>query len=210
MQKKITRNPPMTVKKLREFVKAYAPAFPEWKFVDKEYFIRIEGPIAQVIGFEALRSGAYRPMSAIHILVAPRAGMLHQFLDVKNREILATEHNDKKVAQIIKVMEEQFIPAIRYPLVPNEVLQICESLATDRIKDACGLAALNASCGNKERAMHWLDVLARLTEQLEHELYDWEQECVAFGSELQHQIESGNERIFLDKVCDAEKVRILR
>ena len=123
-RKRITRNPPMTAKKLREFVKAYIPAFPGWRLVNNEYFIRCEGPIAQVVGFEALRMGAYRPMNAIRILVAPDAGMLDQFLDVKNREVLATEHDENKIRQLVEAMEKQFIPAIRSALVPDEVLRL--------------------------------------------------------------------------------------
>lgn len=199
----------MTAKRLHQFVKAYVPAFPDWKLVNDEFFIRFEGPIAQVIGFEALRSGAYRPMHAIRILVAPDAGMLDQFLDIKNREIFATEHDEAKVSQIVKAMEEQFVPAIRSALVPDEVLHLCESSATERVNDAYALSALNASCGNRERAIEWLDVLLRLTEQRKQELFDWEREYMEFGNELRRQIEGHSEKAFLDNVRKTEEARLL-
>lgn len=204
-----TRNPPMTAKKLREFVKSYAPAFEDWKLVNNEYFIRFEGPIAQVIGFEALRMGAYRPMNAIRILVAPKVAMLHQFLDIKNRETLATEHDEKRMSQVVQAMEEQFTPAIRNALVPNEVLHLCESAATERINDAYALSALNAYCGNRDRAIEWLDVLSRLTEQRKQELFDWEREYMEFGNELRRQIERHSEKAFLDNVRQTEEARFL-
>lgn len=199
----------MTAKRLHQFVKSYEPAFRDWKLVNDEFFIRIEGPVAQVIGFEALRSGAYRPTNAVRVLVAPSAAMLQQFLDTKNREVFATEH-EEKMQRVIDAMEVQFIPAIRSPLVANEVLQLCESAATERISDAYALSALNASCGNRSRAIHWLDVLSRMTEQSGVELLEWEREYREFGNELRRQMEGGNETNFLEHVREAEKARLLQ
>lgn len=199
----------MTRKQLHEFVKAYVPAFPGWILVNNEYFIRFVGPIAQEIGFEALRMGAYRPMNVICILVAPKRSMLHQFLDIRNREVLVTEHDDKKVSQVVRAMEEQFVPSIRGELVPNEVLRLCEGAASERVHDACALSALNAYCGNRERAMEWLDILSRITEQPEQELTDSERRCVEFGHELRRQLEGRTEKAFLDTVRQTEQARLL-
>jgi len=198
----------MTQKRLHEFVKAYVPAFPDWKLVNDEYFIRFGGPVAQVVGFEALRSGAYRPANGVRVLVAPKAAMLHQFLDIKNREVFATEH-DQKMDAVIEAMEQQFAPAIRSPLVPKDILALCENSASERINDAYALSAFNASCGNRERAIEWLDILSRLTEQSEQELFDWEREYMEFGNELRRQIENQNEKSFLTNMCDTEKSRLL-
>lgn len=203
-----TRTPPMTAKRLHEFVKAYAPSFPDWSLVNDEYFIRFEGPVAQVVGFEALRSGAYRPANGIRILVAPKAAMLLQFLDIKHRETFATEH-EQKMNRVIEAMENQFHPSIRRPLNPKEVLELCEASASEKVNDAYALSALNASCGNRERAIEWLNVLSRLTEQSEQELFDWEQEYMGFGKRLRVEIESQNELAFLKGVQESEKVRLL-
>jgi hypothetical protein len=207
-QKLPVRNPPMTASRLHQFVKSYESAFADWQLVSDEYFIRFEGPVAQVIGFEGLRSGAYRPANGIRILVAPNAAMQHQFLDIKHREVFATEHDQKK-QKVIEAMEEQFTPLIRCALVPSEVLHLCESVATERTSDAYALSALNAACGNRERAIHWLDVLSRLTEKSDDELLDWEREYKEFGNELRHQLNDGRERTFLNNKREAETKRLL-
>lgn len=204
----VSRNPPMTVKRLREFVKDYVPSFPNWTAVKNEYFIRVKGPVAQVIGFEALRSGAYRPSHCIRILVAPQATMLHQFLDIKFREVFATEHR-MKIGLVIEAMKEQFIPAIRSPLVPKEVLGLCEDSSRQRIVDAYALAALNAVCRKKERAIEWLEVLSRLTEQPNRELYQWEREYLEFGNELRCQMEVNKEQIYLDEIRAVELAKFI-
>lgn len=208
-QKMPARNPPMTAKRLHQFVKSYETAFADWELVNDEYFIRFEGPVAQVVGFEGLRSGAYRPVSGIRVLVAPHAAMHHQFLDIRNREIFATEHEEKK-QRVIEAMEEQFSPSIRRSLDPSEVLQLCESAATERTSDAYALSALNAACGNRARAIYWLDVLSRLTEKSGDELFEWERENMEFGNELRRHLKEGSETTFLNNKREAETTRLLQ
>ena len=197
----------MTKAELRKYVEAYRPLFCNWTAVRDEGFVRVTGPIAQKIWFENLRSGAYRPVAGVSILVARGGSMLHQFLDIRNREVLPREH-DSNFENVCQAMCDQFVPSIISPLDASEVCRLCEERATGRINDAHSLSALNAYLGDFDAARKWLDTLKRLTKD-RTDLEDWEENCVRAANALEQAIESGNVKAVLDEIRLAEESRLL-
>ncbi len=170
--------------------------------------MRISGPIAQQVWFENLRSGAYRPATAISILVAKGASLMHQFLDVRHREVLPREH-DAEFEGVCNAMREQFVPSIISPLDANEVCRLCEERAGERLNDAHSLAALNAYLGNIDSAKKWIETLKRLMKD-RSDLEEWEKDRVNAANALQQAIENGNVRSLLDEIRLSEESRLLR
>lgn len=197
----------MTKAELRKYVEAYRQLFCNWTAVRDEGFVRVTGPIAQKIWFENLRSGAYRPVAGVSILVARGGSMLHQFLDIRNREVLPREH-DSNFENVCQAMCDQFVPSIISPLDASEVCRLCEERATGRINDAHSLSALNAYLGDFDAARKWLDTLKRLTKD-RTDLEDWEENCVRAANALEQAIESGNVKAVLDEIRLAEESRLL-
>ncbi|MFO0979217.1 MAG: hypothetical protein U0996_22605 [Planctomycetaceae bacterium] len=199
---------PMTKSELRQYVEAYRPFFDNWTAVRGEGFVRISGPVAQQVWFENLRSGAYRPVSAISILVAKGGAMLHSFLDIRHREILPREH-DLKFERVYRAMSEQFVPSIISPLNAIEVRQLCEERATGRINDAHSLSALNAYLGDYDAASKWIATLKRLTKD-RTDLEDWEVSCVRAANALEEAIANDNVKVALDEIRMSEESRLLQ
>lgn len=199
---------PMTKSELRKYVEAYRPLFCNWNAVGNDGFVRVSGPIAQMVWFENLRSGAYRPAAGVSILVAKGGSMLHQFLDIRNRQVLPREH-DSKFERVCQAMCDQFVPSINSPLDASEVCRLCEERATGRIHDAHSLSALYAYLGDFDSARKWLESLKRLTKG-RTDLTDWEENFVRAANALEEAIESGNVKDLLDEIRLAEESRLLR
>ena len=199
---------PMTKSELRQHVESYRSFFVDWTDVGGEGFLRVSGPVAQQVWFENLRSGAYRPVTAISILVAKGGAMLHSFLDIRNREVLPREH-ELKLEMVCKAMSDQFIPSVISPLNAREVCRLCEEHAMPRISDAHSLSALNAYLGNIDSAREWIATSKRLTFE-RTDLQNWETDCVMATHTLEVAIESGNVKSVLDEIRRSEEARILR
>jgi len=196
----------LTKTELRKCVQAYSALFPGWTPLGGIGFMRVSGPVAQKIWLEALSYGAYRPASGVSILVARSAGMLHQFLDVKHREVLPAEH-DAMFDRMCRAMQEQFVPSITAPLEVNEVCRLCEERAVERIGDARSLAALHAYLGNTEAANKWLDEVARLASE-KSELYDYDKERMAAADQIKVAMSHGTVMELLEDIRHSELARL--
>jgi hypothetical protein len=190
---------PLTTKQLAEIVECYARVFEGWEIVNRQIFSRRQGPIVQYVGFESLRSGAYRPWSAISALPLYTVRMLHQFLDIKHREVLFREHSNQW-RDIVVAMEQQFRPSIREPLNLSDIQAMCEQQARESTNDLCMLALLNAYRGNKEQAVSYCERMQELPPPALAPRLDWEQKHKEFGHQLLQAIKAGNERQFLGTV----------
>lgn len=188
---------PITKRQLAEIVACYAMMFPDWKLVEGDRLERSSGPIVQQIGFEALRSGAYRPAGVIWVSSLPTVAMLHQFLDVKHRQILLREHASKWGA-VVAAMEQQFRPPVRKPLDLYEIRSLCEHAARGSTNDLCMLAILHAYLGENEKALSCCERMQALPPPSLAPRLDWEQRHKEFGQRLRAAIEAGNGRQFLD------------
>lgn len=194
---------PMTKAELKEVVAHYAAHFPEWViFVDGTAFVRRHGPIQQTIWFQKMNSASYRPSHGIRSLALPGAfvRMLPQVLDVKH-EIVEHRWHERKFADTLRAMEEQFRPDIRKPLDIAEVLGLCEAEAAsmpDTTNNMTMLAVLHAWLGHKAAALDYCKrmqhcPLPRLAPMLE-----WEEAMRSFGCSLAQSVEAGTAREFLE------------
>ena len=188
---------PVTKKQIREVAESYQQSFSDWKFVGGQAYVRVSGAVLQSVSFEALRSGAYRPSSAIEILVAPGVILLHQFLDIRNRETLLRDHENQR-SSVTAAMEQQFEPSIVQSLSVEDVFSQCEASATERISDACGVAALAAYLGKRSVALAWCDKSEAAALVLGREPADWELKLLTFTRRLEQAIKSGEESQLLD------------
>jgi len=190
---------PMTKTQLVEYFRVYRDAFPDWRVEHDVVLVRSNGPIKQHIAFEALRAGSYRPSCSIQVLVAPEVRLLTRFLDIKHRELLPRDHS-AKWPDMVKAMEEQFLPSVRKALNTAEVLQLGEeAVARDKIDNinySSGLAALNAYVGNMDRALWWCERINTQLAAKEREPADWEQHLATFAQQLREAITTGRVQSF--------------
>ena len=191
----------LTKKHLLDCFRNYREAFPDWAVEHDVVLSRVNGAVRQQIGFQALRTGAYRPSCSIQVLLVPEfCYVLQQWLDVKHREVSLREHATKWPS-VVKAMEEQFLPPIRNPLSVVETLRLAEEdterNGIDNLNNSTGLAALNAYQGNLERALYWCDRVKTCSAKMERQLGEWEVRKVEFVTQLLHAIDEGRERMFL-------------
>ena len=186
---------PLTKSELSEIVAFYGKAFPDWQIMEGERLTRSNGPLLQQIGFEALRSGAYRPSTAVRVLIAPNVVLLPQYLDLRHREVFPKEHLSKW-ERVVQAIEQQFKPSVRAPLDIQEVINLCTQSTNGSANDMCGLAALNAYIGNSTAALEWCGKLDEKFLAIGRSLEEWELRYLNYSKELTASIRAGKEEIF--------------
>lgn len=177
-------------KQLAEIVACYEKVFPGWELVAGERLLRRSGPVLQQIGFEALRSGAYRPSAAIRVLIAPGILLLPQFLDIRHREISPREH-ERKWEQVVAAIEQQILPSVRAPLRIEDIIELTTKNLAGSTNDMCGLAALHAYVGNDNEALVWCQRVVSKLQLSDHELKEWELAHLEYVKKLSNAINSG-------------------
>jgi len=189
---------PMTKKQIRDVVTEYATRFPEWTmFTDGMAFTRNLGPIQQMIWFQGLRTGAYRPMHVINTTALSTPRMLTQMLDVRNREATLKQHA-VRMPPMLAAMEHQFRPDIRKPLDIAEVLELCEAEARpDSTNDLAMLAILYAWLGRDTNALECCEQMQHCSLPTLAPIPEWEDAMRAFGRDLAKAVEAGMAREFL-------------
>ena len=78
--------------------------------------------------------------------------MLHQFLDVKHRQLLPRQH-PVMWKSVVVAMEEQFRPSIRKPLDLREIKGLCEQSRQGQPPTTCGCLPIHAYLGEKQQAL---------------------------------------------------------
>ncbi|ROH85915.1 hypothetical protein ED236_09305 [Pseudomethylobacillus aquaticus] len=189
---------PLTKNQFSEVVACYGKAFAGWDVVAGERLIRSSGPLLQQIGFEALRSGAYRPSVAVRVLIAPGVVLLPQFLDIRHREIFAREHASKW-ERVVEAIEQQIYPSVRAPLDVREVIELSTKLTSGSANDMCGLAALNAYIGNREEALAWCRQLDDKMRASNRQLEKWEAAYLRYTKDLAAAINAGEVDAYLQR-----------
>ena len=191
---------------LRKIVADYAEIFYGWQLFDGVAFFREEGPIRQMVWFEALRTGDYRPLCGISASVMPTVRMLPQMLDVKHRQSTQKQHLIRKPG-IEDAMKEQFLPNICKQLDLTEVFSLCSASARETTNDLAMLAIISGWLGRLDvardyssRALSCPSVLAPVPE--------WEAEIKAFCASLAQAIETGSASEFLRSAV--QKLRVSR
>jgi hypothetical protein len=195
---------PMSKGQLKAVVSDYAARFPGWTiFGDGTAFVRRSGPVQQMIWFQKMSSAAYRPTHAISALVVPEAHirMLPQVLDVKHREVEHRWH-ERKFADTLTAMEQQFRPHIIKPLDIAEILRLCEAEAGTMPDTTNNMAMLAILSGWLERDGEALDYCKRMQNCPLPKLApipEWEEAMRAFGRDLAGAIGSGRGKGFLEE-----------
>ena len=193
----------MTKKQIKEIVAEYATHFPGWELLsDGTAFLRKTGPIRQMIWFQALRTGDYRPTHGVSSLVLPKAyiRMLPQLLDVRNRESNLKQH-EKRMPSMLVAMDQQFQPNIRKPLDVADVLELCEAEAgtmPDTANNMTMLAILTAWLDRNEEALVYCERLQNCSPVRLAPMPEWEEAMGEFGVALADAIEAGRGRSFLE------------
>ncbi len=194
---------PMTKAQLKSVASEYAARFPEWTiFFDGTAFVRRSGPIQQMIWIQKMSSAAYRPMHGIGSLVLPEAHirMLPQVLDVKHREVDHRWH-DRKFAETLAAMEQQFRPDIRKPLDLAEVLALCEAEADampDTTNNMAMLAILYSWLGRKAEALDCCEKMQHCPMPTLAPMPEWEEAMRAFGHDLAKAVKVETAKEFLE------------
>jgi hypothetical protein len=201
---------PMSKAELKAVAAEYAAHFPEWAmFVDGTAFVRRFGPIQQMIWFQKMSSAAYRPTHVINTTVLSNPRMLTQILDVKH-EIVEHRLHERKFADTLAAMDQQFRPDIRKPLDIAEVLALCEAEAQsmpDTTNNMAMLAILNAWLGRDAEALDCCERMQHCPLPKLAPMPEWEEAMRAFGRALAKVVEGGTAREFLETVAENAKAR---
>lgn len=139
-------------------------------------------------------------MGFVRVLVAPGGGGLDRVLpSVKAR---AHAH---QLPKMIEAMRREFVPSVDAPLVPEEVLELCEREAIPKSPEAYSLAALSAYLDHHDRALYWCHRFPELVDQLAHGWQKWDVEQGDFLKKLESWIQAGEAREQLEHVLQAER-----
>jgi hypothetical protein len=193
---------PMTKAELRPYVAEYASQFQGWSKRDLQGYYRISAPFAQLVWFENLRSGAYRPVMTVSILVLNGGATRHEFLDHPYREVLPRDHRSR-FEGVCGAMKEKFRPAITTDFDTVEAMQLFVNQSTERILDISSLAALFAYRGDLIRAKEMIAKVLTIA-KTKVNLWDWEHSLVHQTELLSSAISSETHEEFLNGVLQNE------
>jgi len=197
----------MTLNELRPIAEDYYRAFTDWRFLEGELLARESGPVMQVIGFERLSTGSYRPVCGLYCLCIPdRDGRFgHQFLNVKVRQVHPRAHEITR-EKVVEAIRQEIVPSVDRPLVAEEVLELYERQANPpRSLDAYSLAALNAYLGHDQRALYWCSRFTELVNESANRWQDFDYKRRAFLDQLEKWIHARNAKEQLDRVLQEER-----
>ncbi len=148
----------LTLKKIALIVADYHTAFPDLQLVGDDLLVRFAGPVAQVIWFDRLRTGAYRPTCRIHVLAAPSqeggTAVLAQFVNIKVRETMPTSH-EKSVANVVAALKTEILPSLSMSLDVNGIAELLQDRSHGRPASAYALACLFGALGRSKDAVRW-------------------------------------------------------
>jgi hypothetical protein len=185
----------MSKRQLIALFEDYRGAFPEWNVEHEVTLTRTAYPVKQCIAFEATRSGDYRIMCFVEVLLRIPGGsrLIPQRLN-KHRLISGREHA-AQWKSVVEKMREEFKPRLFGELHAEEVLALAEDEAhrdkTFNIAYLAGLAALNAYFGDDMRAKALCEEIDRNYHNLGRPPAEWEQAKVEFAHELRDAIRAG-------------------
>lgn len=198
--------PKITQPELASVVRDYAGELNGWFVWKRASLCRNEFPLQQMVWFQKLRTGAYRPMHAMNAIPYPMTGALSGILDVRHREATIKQH-PSRWRGMLTAMEEQFQPAIRKPIDLEEVVMLCKAEA-----DAVGegrdnyaphqhtmLAILCSWLGRKAEALDYCERIYNRGPFAAEPITDWELDIQNFCRELTKTLHAGTEKAFLEQ-----------
>lgn len=193
----------LKLSELKPLLEDYHRFFPQWQVFQKDTLIRANGPVLQSIFFERQSHREYRPMGFVDVLTAPGGGWAPQRV---LRSVQSRGHA-YELPKMIEAMRREFVPSVDAPLVPEEVLELCEREAIPKSPEAHSLAALNAYLGHEERALYWCRRFPELIDEERLGMQEWDLERRDFLTKLEGWIQAGEVREQLEQVLQAERKR---
>ncbi|MCP4593040.1 MAG: hypothetical protein GY842_20085 [bacterium] len=185
---------------LKPLLEDYHRVLPQWVAFQKDALIRANGPVLQSIFFERQSHREYRVLGCVRILVAPGGGGLDRVLP----SVQARGHAHA-FPKMIEALRREFAPSVDAPLVPEEVLELCEREAIPKSPEAHSLAALNAYLGHEERALYWCRRFPELIDEERLGMQEWDLERRDFLNQLEGWTQTGKTREQLDLVLQHER-----
>ena len=200
MKKLKERMRKLKVSELKPLLEDYHGALPDWRVFEKDTLLRVTGPVLQGIFLERQRHREYRPMGFVATLVAPGGGGLDRVLP----SVQARGHAHA-FPKMIEALRREFVPSVDAPLVPEEVLELCEREAIPKSPEAYSLAALNAYLGHEERALYWCRRFPELIDEERLGMQEWDLERRDFLNKLEGWLQAGEASEQLEQVLQAER-----
>jgi len=149
----------ITPSELAPIIADYRAAFPDWELVRSDMLVRFSGRLAQVIWFDCLRTGGYRPTCGVYVLAAPSneggTAVLPQFLNIKIREIRLHAHA-QLLSAVVTALNSEILPPIGRPLDERAVAELLRDRSAGRPANAYALACLFGALGRTEDAARWI------------------------------------------------------
>jgi len=178
-----------------KITKDYGAYFPEFEANEAGILIRSSGHISQAIVMESLSYRAYRPLVIISISMDPESSyeLSNTVLDVKNREIMARDHDNRR-AEIRDMLLEQVRPHLDQPLTLEDVYSaVGPSLSKPDKQNSqfCMAAALLCSYLEKNgEAKDWAQRVVARVASLGSDLVEWQRAIVSDARKLLDRIEA--------------------
>jgi hypothetical protein len=196
----------MTNSQLKVVVADYATMFSTWSVFEGTALVRQSGPIRQMVWFQALRTGDYRPTHGINAVAVPIVRMLPQVLDVRHRETTLKQH-PARWQKMFAAMEQQFRPPIGKPLDIAEVAALCSSEARETTNDLTMMAIPYAWLDKRLEALSCCARMQACPPPTLAPMPEWEAQMKAFGRSLAAAVEAGNAGQFLIEAAEAATMR---
>lgn len=196
----------MTPSEFRSVVSDYASELPLFRKTKRLSIERSEFPVRQVIWFQKLRTGDYRPTNSVGAIPFGAKSIIHEVLDVKHRECNIHQH-PRRWADIAAAMNEQFSPDVQ-KLVDQEALLSRSRAAADSIPMPhpgyrLFEAVLGAWLGKLEVARSACDQAIRFQDWMDRPEPDWLTEIRKDAALLLSKIEANDHIEFLTSMNEA-------
>lgn len=206
--------PKITLSQIKAIVEQYHSEFPTWTVVGRDMLVRTEGWLAQVIWFDRLRTGRYRPTCSVSVLCARTGGggidVLTQFLGWRCDTATLQEHREYLFPLMVDSIKKDVFPSVLEPIDPIVVAEACASKAPNHVTTCYALASLYGALGRMEESRYWIrhyhqcfDALGIAPSGVDKQRYD-------FLHEIQNVLTTDEAPGFFAEVADHERAILLR
>ncbi len=202
----------LTLKVIGTITRDYYVHLPAWQMVGNDMLARVSGPIAQVIWFDRLRTGAYRPTCRIHILAAPDelgggTVVMSQLLGVKNRDIDIEQHT-RLLPAVLKALQNEVSPPIHKPLDGHVVAGLLSQHSGGRPAGAYATACLYAALGRISDARYWMAEYYKALKNIALPEQPIDIGRSAFLKQLEGWMQLSNLEYELEKIVSSERLKL--